>query len=189
MIEVEIRGRLNEDEYGRLKAFLEANGKRIKHTDREMFLLYDYPGYSHDPMVRETDIRLRNTNGDCEIMLKKKSSANNEAREETSLKLKEHDLENAKKVMKALGYGKALHMERSTDIYGYQGIEWSLVRPPKDLFYYEAEKEADSPARVEAVHAELISAARALGLEVLGPDQMKEFIYFLDKEVNKEVEF
>ncbi|MGC9968925.1 MAG: CYTH domain-containing protein [Minisyncoccia bacterium] len=189
MIEVEIRGRLNKEEYERLKKFLGEKGKFIKHTNREMFLIYDHPGYSHDPMAREVDIRLRNTNGDCEIMMKKKASANNEAREEISLKLRDGDLENAKRIMKALGYPRALKMQRSTDVYEHEGTEWSLVRPPKDYFYYEAEQGAEEEADVSRIHNELVKKAKALDLEVLGPKEMKEFIAFLDKEVNEEVAF
>jgi predicted adenylyl cyclase CyaB len=188
MIEVEIRGRLDESRYKELKKELARRGHFIKHTDREMYLLYDYPGYDPDPMKRMVDIRIRNTNGECEIMMKEKMSANNEARKETSLRLKDHDLERAKAVMKGLGCKKALRMQRSTDIYEYDGAEWSAVKTPKNYFYYEAEGAAADKSNVSKVHGELILKAKSFGLEVLGPEKMKEFIYLLDREVNEEVE-
>lgn len=187
MIEVEIRGKLNKEQWETLKQALAREGKFVKHTDREMFLLYDYPGYDNDPTKRLVDIRLRNTNGNCEIMMKEKASANNEARKETSLKLNEGDLEHARAIAKGFGCTKALKMQRSTDIYEHAGIEWSLVRTPKDYFYYEAEMTALSDNGISAVHTELVRKAKSLGLEVLGPEEMKSFIAFLDKEVNEEI--
>ena len=188
MIEVEIRGKLNKEQFEKLKAILAREGKFIKHTDREMFLLYDYPGYDPDPMTRRVDIRLRNTNGACEIMMKEKMSANNEARKETSLKLKDSDLEKAKVIAKGFGCKKALKMQRSTDIYEYNGIEWSLVQTPKDYFYYEAERTATDEGEIPKIQTDLVQKAKSLDLKVFNPDEMKEFIYFLDKEVNKEIE-
>ncbi len=188
MIEVEIRGRLDREQYEKLKNTLEEKGVFMRHTDREMFLLYDYPGYDPDPMSRLVDIRLRNTNGECEIMMKEKASANNEARKETSLKLKHGDLDCAKEIAKGFGCKKALRMQRSADIYECDGTEWSLVRTPKDYFYYEAEVAAGDEDDVPKIQDGLVRQAKMFGLDVLDPDEMREFIHFLDREVNEEVE-
>lgn len=188
MIEVEIRGQLNKQEAASLKEFLAKNGTFLGHEDREMFLLRDYDGYSYDPTIREVDIRLRNTDGNCEIMMKKKASKGNVGRKEISIQLKDTNLENAKQIVKAFGCKKALKMQRSKDIYEYQGIEWSVVETPKEYFYFEAEKEAPTNQDIPGIHNNLTLAAQNLHLKVLNEQETKEFIEFLDKEVNQEVE-
>lgn len=188
MVEVEIRGRLDTAGFDKLKSFMEENGKHIESHEREMYLLFDYPGYDADPIVREVDIRLRNTNGFCEIMLKRKAGDGNSARHEISLPLKVDDLATAKEVVKAFGCKTGLKMFRAKDMYEYKGIEWSLVRTPKDYFYYEAELAVEAGSNMEAIRESLIVAAKELNLEVLDNDAMRKFIYFLDKEVNEIVE-
>ena len=190
MIEVEIRGKLNDAEYEKLKSFLSSNGVfKGKHV-REMYLLYDYPGYDHDPIKREVDIRLRNTDGFCEIMVKHKLSDGNHGRKEVSLPLADRSLETAKKVLSALGCKKGLRMIREKEIFDYEGVEWSLVNcPPKNIKYYEAELEATSTSDIAVIHQQLITQAERVGMSVLDDVQMKEFIEWLDTEVNEEENF
>ena len=185
MIEVEIRGILNEEEFENLKARLSKEGDLVEEHEREMIMLRGYPGYSKDPIERETDIRIRNTNGKAELMVKQKVSDNNVGRSELSLPL--HDFEAGKQALKALGFSEGNWMHRKKHVYVYKGIEWSLVEAPLQHFYYEAEREVEEGSDLEAIHDELLREAQALGLSVLGPEEMREFIKTLDQNVNKEV--
>lgn len=185
MYEVEIRGRLSEEQYLELKKYLSRYGKFTEKHNREMLQLFDYPGYDHDPTTRNTDIRLRNTDGFCEIMVKHKASEGNTARKEISLGLKDADLTKAREIAKAFGCKKCRRMIREKEIYVYKGIEWSLVNcPPKNIKYFEAEKTASAEDEITTTKEELISNAKDLGLESLDDSQMKEFIYWLDEQVN-----
>lgn len=184
-IEVEIRGNLDTSTYNRLKTFFDTHAEHVESHEREMFLLRDYPGYSKDFVGRETDIRLRNTNGACEIMLKMKVG---NAREEVALKLQDNDLEAAKKVVKALGSATAVWMHRLKEVYRYEGIEWSLVIAPNDIRYYEAELVVEDASLIDAAHVTLEAAARKLDLEVLTDEETRALIHRLDTEANKVVE-
>lgn len=185
MIEVEIRGVLTKETFEELKDFLTTNGEHRESHDREMLLLTEYPGYSHDPTARSVDIRLRNTSGACEIMMKRNLSEDNMARKEVVLKLQDSTLATAIEIVKGFGCTKALRMHRAKDIYTYHDIEWSLVRAPKGIYYFEAEQEASGNEDIEKLFSNLMSEARALHLTVLDREQTKEFIAFLDKEVNE----
>lgn len=189
MIEVEVRGRLDVEEYEKLKEFLSKNGEFLGHKKREMYLLRGHPGHSHDPLAREMDVRLRNTDGECEIMFKRKAGNKNIGREEISLKLKDKNLEVAKLAVKALGYGTAIKMHRVMDIYEYDSIRWQVVKTPKDYFYFEAELETENENEVDEMHAAIAKKARSLGLNVLTPEETRDFLYLLDREVNEEVRF
>ncbi|MEK7136582.1 MAG: CYTH domain-containing protein [Patescibacteria group bacterium] len=189
MIEVEIRGELTKEEFDRLKKFMADKGEHVESHEREMILLTDgYPGYDVDPLKRATDIRLRKTNDKCEIMVKHKVSANNNSRQEISLPLAVADLTKGKEVMKALGCTTGVWMHRLKDIYRYHDIEWSLVRTPGEHYYYEAEQEADVADQAEEMYEKISEEARALGLQVFTPEETRDYIYMLDREVNKEIE-
>jgi len=184
-IEVEIRGILDDAEYDRAKAFLDEHGTHQESHEREMFLLRDYPGYTKDFVGRDVDIRLRKTNGACEIMLKQKVG---NAREEISLQLKENDLETAKKVVKALGCATAVWMHRLKEVYEYNGVEWSLVIAPNNIRYYEAELVVGSEEAVPEAHTRLEVEAKKIGLSVLDDAGTRALIHRLDTEANKVVD-
>lgn len=189
MIEVEVRGRLTEEQYEALKKSLHEKGEFLQHLERDMYLLRDYPGYGEATAAgfigRKTDIRLRNTNGDCELMVKHKVA---QGREEISLKFRDNDLETAKRAMKALGFKKAVKMERIMDQYRYNDIDWQIVATPKGLWYWEAEQAAQREDEVQAIHEHLVAEAQVLGLKVMDEKELEEFIHILDTEVNVEVE-
>ena len=186
VIEVEIRGLLDATTYEALKAKLEKEAEFVERHDREMFLLRDYAGYTKDFVGRSTDIRLRNTDGKCEIMLKQKLV---DAREEIALKLQDTDLEQAKKVVKALGCKTAIRMHRLKEVYVHDGIEWSLVKaPPSDIMYWEAELSVSDETKVTAANERLVAAATTLGVPVLDDEGTRALITRLDTEANTEVE-
>ncbi len=187
MIEVEIRGRLNDKQFDELTALLEKEGELVEFQDREMILLRGYPGYSEDPTARDVDVRLRNTNGSCEIMVKHKSGEHNVARKEMSLPLGCSDLESAKEAVAALGYRDGIWMHRKKKVFRYSGIEWSVVDVPEGMRYFEAEQETGDPAQAKDVELHLIEEAQKLGLSAMGPQEMRDFIYELDAKVNKEI--
>jgi len=192
MIEVELRGHLTKEQFENLETFLKEYGSFKEFQDREMFLLYDYAGYSKDFTTRDTDIRLRNTNGNCEIMMKRKIGDDTTARKEISVPLKDTKLDNVKEVMKALGCGKALWMHRVKNTYMYEGSEWSCISAPNEngehIYFYEVEREVVSVQEVEHTKEMLKSQSRALDLPVLQGDGARAFIHLLDTQVNKVVE-
>lgn len=187
MIEVEIRGRITPEELEELKTFLSKNGTHVESHEREMILLRGYPGYTEDFVDRPVDIRLRNTDGNCEIMLKRNVEGS-DSRKEYSLKLQDASLETAREVAKGFGCTDGILMQRSKDVFIYDDIEWSLVKTPKGHYYYEAEMEAEDEKAAVGIREKLVAAATSLDLECLGPDETRAFIHTLDTEVNEKIE-
>ena len=185
MIEVEIRGILSRDEYTRLQKFLKEKGKHIESHKREMILLTELPGYSHNLSEREVDIRIRNTNGVCELMVKHKASKDNSSRKEMSVPLA--SLDAGKELARAFGCTKGVWMYRKKEMYKYHDIEWSLVEAPNSIFYYEAESTTEDASQVPELHKKLVEEAKTLDLSVLTSSETDEFIEKLNREVNKEI--
>lgn len=189
MIEVEIRGPLTEAEYEKLKGRLEEKGKLKERYRRELLMLIDFPGFVMDPNLRQVDIRLRNTDGFCEVMIKNKLSEGNTARRELSVALQDNTLDKARAMARAFGCKKAIRMIRQKDIYEYEGMQWELINcPPKNLKMFEAELVAESEAEIESQKARLWQQAEELGVKPLEGDAMRDYLYYLDREVNEEVE-
>ena len=187
MIEVEIRGRLTEKQAGDMKRLLRKNGKHLDTHTREMILLRGYKGYADNPTIRKVDIRLRNTDGRCEIVLKRKASDNNAGREEIILKLQEKNLNTAKEIAKAFGSSKGLWMHRKKDVFQYRGVEWAIVEAPKKIFFFEAEKTVQNKKHVEAVRLALVKEAESFGFNVFKPHEYVAFVNMLGRRVNKNI--
>lgn len=188
MIEVEIRGILSKEKYSQLREFLSTNGKHVESHEREMILLTELPGYSKNLSERQVDIRLRNTSGKCEVMIKHQTSEGNTGRKEISVKLEDSpNLDAAKELAKAFGCTKGVWMHRKKEIFENNGIEWSLVEAPKEIYYFEAEIGVGDESESQEAHSQLIKAAAELKLEVLSPEETDRFIDKLNKEVNKEI--
>lgn len=188
MLEVEIRGDLTKEGYAKLKEFLAKNGKHIESHDREMIMLTEISGYSANPVERQVDIRLKNTSGKCEIVIKHKASDDNSTRKEITIPLPGFSLEPAKELAKAFGCTKGVWMHRKKEIYKYQDIEWSLVEAlPKGILYYEAELNVEEQKDVEPARERLTKAAHGRGLKVFSSQELLDFIAMLGREVNKEI--
>ena len=187
VVEVEIRGQLTGEARAKLLEFLKKEGEYVESHTREMIMLLDVEGYSEDPTIRAVDVRLRNTDGKCEIMVKRKVSDNNVGRSEVSLQLADTTLDNAKEIVKALGSMHGLWMHRKKDIYTYHDIEWSVVEAPKEIYYYEAEHALEEGEDIEKHRLELVAEAEALGLSIFTPEEYHEFTNMLGREVNKKI--
>ena len=196
MIEVEIRGPLTKTEAAALKTTLLKHGRLVATKDREMILLLDgYPGEDRDPTKRTTDIRLKRTNGHCEIVVKQKLSDGNVGRREINLPLATGDLEVAKQVAAAFGAQSGIWMQRTLEVFDTpDGIEWVVGRAPHRSgspvrYFFEAELEVDDESQIEAARKKLVSAARSFTLDPITEDaKMRDFLYGLDADVNDEFE-
>lgn len=192
MIEVEIRGPLTREEAQKFSEFLRQNGTHVESQDREMILLFDYPGYADDPNKREVDIRLRTTNGKSEVMVKRKLHENNAGRSEYSIAIASMD--DAKALAKAFGCGRGLWMHRKKEVFKLDETEWSIAEAvsedgARQIFYYEAEREAPDADAIEEMRAVLAREAAAHGLSVFTPEEYHDFVGLLGREVNKRIEW
>ncbi|MFM2414838.1 MAG: hypothetical protein RI911_531 [Candidatus Parcubacteria bacterium] len=187
MIEVEIRGELTKERYLELKMLCAKEGKHEGVLDRQMVLLKDVPGYSQNPNERLNDVRIRVTNGVCEIMIKKKMAENNVGRSEWSVSLPGQTLESAQQFVKALGCSNGQWMHRVKDEYVFDGAQWSLVEAVPGIYYFEIEKTAESASDVASVRDELMHIAHKQQLPVFSPEESKKFIEHLGETVNRHI--
>ena len=96
-------------------------------------------------------------------------------------------MEQAKEVVKAFGCSRGIWMHRKKYIYEYEGVEWSIVEAPKQIFFFEAELMVGNEAEAEGARQRLVAAAEALQLAIFTPEEYYEFVSMLGREVNKNI--
>jgi CYTH domain-containing protein len=189
MIEVEIRGALTQARYDALKILMTEKGKHVETLDRQMVLLKDVPGYFANPNERINDVRIRVTNGECAIMIKRKLAENNVGRSEWSVPLPGQTLESAQAFVAALGCTHGQWMHRIKHEYEYEGSLWSLVEAVPGIFYFEVEQSVLEVGSIESTRTSLVAEAHKLDLIVFSPAESKAFIEHLGVTVNKHIEW
>ena len=176
-IEVEIRGPLTKDEFDKLNTFLLNNGSFKEKKER---VLIDYSSGMEN---RTKDIRIRETNGVPEIVLKLGSWGGTESREEVLIKTESNKFESLVKVFGELGFEKGVLCVRNSLVYDYKGIEFALVEVPNHSIFFEAEivsTQADS----EEAERSIKQVCDKLNLKVFTKDDFFEYVNKLNKEAN-----
>lgn len=181
-IEVEIRGPLTKDEFDKLNSFLLQDGVFREKKER---ILIDY---SSGVENRTKDIRIRETNGVPEIVLKLGSWGGTESREEISIKTELGKFESLVKVFGELGYEKGVLCVRNSMVYDYKGIEFALVEVPNHSFFFEAEI-VSTPEGTEEAEKNIKQICDELNLKVFSKDDFFEYINTLNKEANIDFDY
>ncbi len=181
-IEVEIRGPISKDEYDILNQFLLKEG--IFKEKRERVFI----DYSPEIENRTKDIRIRETNGIPEIILKLGSWGGSESREEISVKTESGKFEALVKTFGELGFEKGILCVRNSVAYDYKGIEFALVEVPNHSYYFEAEILTVPEKSVEA-EAEIKKVCEGLRLKVFSREDFFKYVETLNKEANKTFEY
>lgn len=181
-IEVEIRGPLTKDEFDKLDTFLQKEGVFKQKKER---VLIDYSSGMEN---RTKDIRIRETNGVPEIVLKLGSWGGTESREEISIKTESGKFESLVKVFGELGYEKGVLCVRNSMVYDYKGIEFALVEVPNHSFFFEAEI-VSTPEGAEEAEKNIKQICDELNLKVFSKDDFFEYINTLNKEANIDFDY
>jgi adenylate cyclase class IV len=130
MDEVEIRGKINDEEFGKLQEFLSKNAELTDQYDR---LTIDIsPGF--DPKTRNWD-QINKASNNNQIDLRIKKSGTNEKisvklghyasknRQEFEIDLKEGELINALRLFEALGFKTGMIYFWNSTLYNYKDFE------------------------------------------------------------------
>ena len=177
MIETEIRGPLNKDEFESLKSFLSDYGEPKGYFDR---ISIDYSTFIEGVKGRTNDIRVRVTNNEPELIYKS-GSIGTRSRKEIGVKLKDGEFPNAIQFMEVLGYKKGMAVHRKNLKYIYKQIEFSLNEVPNHSFFYEAEK-MSTEERADGVKKEILDVLHELNLRIFSEDEFDEYVDILNKE-------
>ncbi|MEI6850628.1 MAG: CYTH domain-containing protein [Candidatus Saccharibacteria bacterium] len=182
--EIELRGPLTDEKFHSLKSFLEKNGKFKEEKNR---VFYDYSTFIPGEGLRgrTKDFRVRETNGQPEVILKLGKWQGSDRREELSVLTEKNSTETLLKIFGEMGFTKAIKGVRHTFAYDYKDIEIALVEVPGHSFYFEAEIVAPAKSNHDKVHQKINDELNELGLKTFSDDGFHDYIDKLNNESNE----
>jgi len=177
-IECEIRAAVQVDEFDSLLDKLKTKGEYLNETNRLMVMFFRCSDEG------DLDLRIRVTNGDYEVVIKKGDHhASN--RTETEQKITANQFVGLTQVFRQFHWDSAKVGERLTHNLDFgNGILVSLVRGG-DICYLEIEKMA-SEDTLKQTQAELETLARELRVEII---QTREEYYTLCQRFTDEIDW
>ena len=180
--EIEMRGLIQESDLETLKIKLKEMAvlKEIKNR-----VLIDYTTLIDGQKIedRTTDIRIRNTNGVSEIIVKTGKWGGSDARKEFKVKT-EGSFDSLVQVMSLLGYTKGVLCVRNSEVYQLGEVEIAIVKVPNHSCYFEAEIETDTSHDVGVLSKEILEAIASFGLQAFSDDEFYNYIKQLNAEAN-----
>jgi len=143
-IEVEHRGRLNEEQFNKLANFLDKNGKFLGEKDR-FSVIYSPRGNETFKFNRNlADLKVRITNKKTELVLKYGKLSGKDARKEFLFSIDSKKFEEMTEFLMILGFYSGVLQATKTYLYLYKGVEFALVKVPNWGYYFEAEITIDN---------------------------------------------
>lgn len=177
-IEIEFRGPLTKNKFQKLLRFFKKEARFVKKTKRKTFVYF-----TNDKTL---DLKVRTTDGISEIVIKK-GFWGARKREEIILPIKAKLIEEVQKFLAFLGYKKGIIAVRETYIFEYKSIEFSLVKCPKNYYFYEAEFINNKTTKNPKNHIKKI--LEYLELKVWSEKEVYNFLMWCNKKIDKRFSF
>lgn len=140
-IEVEFIGGLSKEGFSNLKERLEKEGTFKKRKERISFMYFrdKIPKDLSEIENEDTDLRMRITNKEAEVIIKKGSFTGSHSRKEISINFPMEDLQKHVDFLSALDWNIGVIYAVETFVYEYKEIEFSLVDIEDYGYNFEAE--------------------------------------------------
>lgn len=187
MIEVEVRGKINEFE-NTLKEFRE-KAIFIQRKDRLSFV-YFREFIEDARMIKEekVDLRARITNKKAEIIIKYGKWGGSDSRKEISVPIELKNFDDAIDLLKHLGWNKGVVIATETFVFDYNGIEFALVKN-KSFNYFEAEKIIKDKKEINKTNKEIFELCKEFKLKPFTEDEFMEQINTLNNIKENKFDF
>lgn len=140
-IEVEFIGKLSKEKFFKLKEKFEKEGVFKKRKERISFMYFrnEIPKDLSEIKDEDTDLRLRITNKNPEIIVKRGSFTGSHSRKEISINFLIGDIQKYVDFLSALDWNIGVIYAVETFAYEYKGVEFALVDIEDYGYNFEAE--------------------------------------------------
>lgn len=173
-IEIEFRGPLTKAGFQKLLGFLKRKGRFVKKTKRKTFVFF-----TDDKTL---DLKVRTTDGESEIVVKK-GFWGARKREEIVLPIETKLVGVAQELLAALGYEEGVIALRETEVFVYKDVELSLVKCPKNYYFYEAEFVGGKS--IKGPEAQVERILKFLELEIWSEKEVYDFLMFCNQNIDE----
>ena len=140
-IEVEVIGNLTIEKFIELKKKLENKGRFKKRKKRISFMYFRdrVPKNISEIKGEDTDLRLRITNKEPELIIKKGIFTGSHCRKEISIHFPLKEIQKYVDFLSAIGWNIGIIYAIESYVYDYQGVEISLIDIKDYGYNFEAE--------------------------------------------------
>jgi len=179
-IEIEFRGPLTKNKFQELLNFFQKEADFVKRMKRKTFVFF---------MKDKTlDLKVRTTEGIPEIVLKK-GFWGARKREEIILPLRvgANSTKSALRILGLLGHTKGIIAIRDNYIFNYKNIEFSLVKCPKNYYFYEAE--LINNRKIKNPEEHIKEVLKSLNLKAWSEKEVYEFMMYCKKNIDEHFEY
>lgn len=178
MIEVEVRGKIESEEFDNILAKLKEKTKFIKEKDRLSFIYFrDKVGFHDVAEIQDdpVDLKVRITNKKAELVMKYGRWGATENRKEFLFPIATEQFGEALEFLKCLDWKHGVLMDTRTYVFEYKDIEFAVVKSG-DICYFEAEKLCEKECEAEQIIKELQEACKELGLEIYQEQELIDLL-------------
>ncbi len=180
--EIEMRGPIDKAELETLRN--ELNGRAtLKEVKNRVLIDYTTLLEGQDIENRSTDIRVRNTNGKSEIIVKTGKWGGSDIRDEFKVSTTD-SFDSLVQVMRLLGYTKGVLCVRNSEVYQLGEVEIALVEVPGHSYYFEAEIETEDEHDANELSKRIIEKISGLGLQIFSDEDFYAYIRELNENAN-----
>jgi|JI10StandDraft_1071094.scaffolds.fasta_scaffold01975_38 hypothetical protein len=186
-IEVEVRGEIPKAKFDELTNLFTCEGKFVERKER---VLIDYSSALPEQGIegRTLDIRLRSTNGNAEIVVKKGSWGGTDSRIESITKIADGEFSQAIHTFALIGYMRGMVCHVVNHVFEYQGIEF-VLREQGPYFVVEAELLATNDEDALTARKRLQEVCAEIGIALFDDTAFYAFIEKVNTEVNYMYDF
>lgn len=169
MIEVEVRGFLDEESYGRVVRYLQEHATRMDEDDKTAYYYEMENG-----ILKVVNEHSANR---AKLSLKIGDEFAGMGMEECEVYLQdEGQVSSCRQMLRALGYDiKSTVYQRRTNFY-YRGIDFAIKHTPDWGYHFEAEIVVSKAEEGLAARKKIDQVCGELGMTPLTPEELRDFI-------------
>lgn len=173
-IELEYRALINEAEYRKLMAFLDANATDLGEDDKDVFF-FILP----DKLLKVVDNKSKKT---AKLVLKLNRIGQGSDFEEIEIQIDPSEVNKSVHMFKSLGFTEIQQSFQKRHNYVFKGVELAVKYSDNWRYHVELEILLTNRKKQSEAEKQIHAVAEELGLKIMTDDELKEFTAKIDAE-------
>lgn len=175
-LEVELRGKMSDDEYQNLITFLDQNGTD-KELDNRKTVFFKLDGKT----LKVTSRLSKNT---AKIALKMGDILSSKFQEEFELNFNPEEFDIAVNIFKNLGFDKIQYTTQNRINYKYKGFDFSVKWSEDWGYHFEIDTVVDIEEKIDEARTSIRNLAEKMGLKIMMEEEFKRQSLEINKKHN-----
>ncbi len=183
VFEVESRAILREEQYNSLLKELQNTATFVEQKTRLSLCFTRIETLDARELLNETtDLRVRITNNNAEIVLKQGPWSVRDQRREITIQIEKTDFWSAVELLRNIGFVTGFIAETETTVFTQNNLEFAVVKTCDTLYYVEAEKMVTTKEFIGRVQAEIEEAFAKLHIRTATENEYHELLNNMNRK-------